>query len=184
MTYYGGKNLAYSFRQVRGNTIQIAEEIPEAQYSFRAAPESRSIGQLLAHIAIAPGIQLHIHGSKIDDLKSVNFPDLMQKAMNEEARPRTKAETIALLQSEGEKAASYLEGLSDEFLSEPVTMPGGMQPPTKTRFEMLMSMKEHEMHHRGQLMLLQRMIGLVPHLTRQMQERMARRAAAAGAQVR
>jgi uncharacterized damage-inducible protein DinB len=29
------------------------------------------------------------------------------------------------------------------------------------------------MHHRGQLMLMQRMIGIVPHLTRAMQERMA-----------
>jgi uncharacterized damage-inducible protein DinB len=37
----------------------------------------------------------------------------------------------------------------------------------------LLSPKEHEMHHRGQLMLIQRMLGLTPHLTRQMQERMA-----------
>jgi len=29
------------------------------------------------------------------------------------------------------------------------------------------------MHHRAQLMTMQRMIGQVPHLTRQMQERMA-----------
>ena len=184
MTYYGGQDLAYSFRQVRGNTVQIAEEIPESNYTFKAAPESRSVGQLLAHIAIAPGIQLHIHGASISDLKGVNFPELMQKAMIEEARPRTKAETVAFLKSEGEGVAFYLEGLSDQFLAEPVTMPGGMQPPAKTRFEMLMSMKEHEMHHRGQLMLLQRMIGLVPHLTRQMQERMAQRAAAAASQAR
>ena len=60
-------------------------------------------------------------------------------------------------------------------------MPAGAQPPTKTRFEMLMSAKEHEMHHRGQLMVSQRMMGLTPHLTRQMQERMASRAAAAQA---
>ena len=33
------------------------------------------------------------------------------------------------------------------------------------------------MHHRGQLMTMQRMIGQVPHLTRQMQERMAQMAA-------
>jgi uncharacterized damage-inducible protein DinB len=178
MTYYGAKNLAYSFRQVRGNTIQIAEEIPETKYSFAAAPDTRTVGHLLAHIALAPGIQLHIHGSKIGDLKSVNFPELMQKVITEEARPRTKAETIALLQSEGEKVAAYLEGTSDNFLAEPVAMPPGMQPTSKTRFEMLMSIKEHEMHHRGQLMLLQRMIGLVPHLTRRMQERMAQRAAA------
>jgi uncharacterized damage-inducible protein DinB len=179
MTYYGGTNLAFSFRQVRNNTIQIAEEIPEAKYSFKGAPDTRSIAQLLAHIALGPGIQMHIHGSKVSDLKAVNFMELFQKSMAEEARPRTKAEIIALLKDEAGKVASFLEGLSDDFLAEPVTQPPGMQPATKTRFEMLMSMKEHEMHHRGQLMLLERMIGLVPHLTRQMQERMAQRAAQA-----
>ena len=35
------------------------------------------------------------------------------------------------------------------------------------RLEMLMSIKEHEMHHRGQLMLIERILGIVPHLTRQ-----------------
>ncbi len=48
-----------------------------------------------------------------------------------------------------------------------------MTPASKTRFEMLLGVKEHEMHHRAQLMLLGRMVGVVPHLTRQMQERMA-----------
>jgi uncharacterized damage-inducible protein DinB len=42
---------------------------------------------------------------------------------------------------------------------------------------MIMSLKEHEMHHRAQLMLMQRMIGQVPHLTRAMQERFAAAAA-------
>jgi uncharacterized damage-inducible protein DinB len=51
-------------------------------------------------------------------------------------------------------------------------MPAGGTPPTRTRFDMIASVKEHEMHHRGQLMLIERMIGIVPHLTRQMQERM------------
>ena len=58
-------------------------------------------------------------------------------------------------------------------------MPPGMQPATKTRFEMLLGSKEHEMHHRAQLMTMQRMIGQVNHLTRAMQERMAQMAAAA-----
>ena len=108
----------------------------------------------------------------------MNFTELSQEFRAEEAKPRTKAETIAYLESRGEAFASFLEGLSDEFLAEPVVMPSGAEPTTKTRFEMLMSAKEHEMHHRGQLMLLQRMIGLVPHLTRRMQERMAQPAPA------
>jgi uncharacterized damage-inducible protein DinB len=52
-------------------------------------------------------------------------------------------------------------------------MPAQMGQPAKSRFEMILGVKEHEMHHRGQLMLIERLIGLVPHLTRQMQERMA-----------
>ncbi len=49
---------------------------------------------------------------------------------------------------------------------------------TKSRFEQLLGAKEHEMHHRGQLMLLEREFDIVPHLSRQAEERMARMAAA------
>ena len=173
MTYYGVRELAASFRTVRGNTIKIAEEIPENKYDFRAAPDTRSIGQTLVHIALSPGFAYHIHSNKIDDLSKVNFPELMQKFGAEEAKPRNKAEIVAYLKSEGERFASFFEGLSESFLAEKVTMPPGADPAAKSRFEMLLGPKEHEMHHRGQLMMLQRMVGLVPHLTRQMQERMA-----------
>ena len=175
MTYYGGKELAASFRTVRGNTIKTAEDIPADKYDFRAAPDARSIGQTLTHIALGPSFAFHIHGNKIDDLGKVNFQELMQKASAEEARPRKKAELVAFLKSEGDRFASFLEGVSEPFLAEKVVMPPGGDPASKTRFEMLLSTKEHEMHHRGQLMMLQRMIGVVPHLTRQMQERMAAR---------
>ncbi|PYR74515.1 MAG: hypothetical protein DMF87_22540 [Acidobacteria bacterium] len=93
----------------------------------------------------------------------------------EEAKLRTKAELVELLKSRGEETAAWIDTLSDEFLAEPFTQPQGMTPPTKSRFEMIMSMKEHEMHHRGQLMLIERMLGITPHLTRQMQERFAAR---------
>ena len=177
MTYYGGKELAAAFRTVRNNTIKIAEEIPENKFDFRAGPDTRSIGQTLTHIALGSGFQHHIHSNKIDDLKKVNFPELYQKVMAEEGKPRSKAEIVALLKTEGDKFESFLGGLPDSFLAEPVAMPPGAEPATKSRFEMLLSPKEHEMHHRGQLMTLERMIGLVPHLTRQMQERMAQAAA-------
>jgi uncharacterized damage-inducible protein DinB len=173
MNYYGGKELAASFRTVRNNTIQVAEEIPESKYGFKAAPDVRSVGQTLVHIAMGPTFQLHVHQNRFDELMKVNFPELMSKAAAEEAKPRTKAEIITFLRDEGDKFASYLESLPDPFLAERVTMAPGVQPPTKSRFEMLLSPKEHEMHHRGQLMLVQRMIGQVPHLTRQFQERMA-----------
>ena len=172
MTYYGGKELAAAFRTVRKNTIQVAEDIPANKYDFKAARETRSIGQTLVHIALSSGFQHHIHSNKISDLQTVSFQELFQKFGSEEAKPRDKSQVIALLKTEGEKFASYLESLQEAFLAEQVTMAGG-EPATKSRLEMLLSPKEHEMHHRGQLMTLERMIGVVPHLTREMQARMA-----------
>jgi uncharacterized damage-inducible protein DinB len=52
-----------------------------------------------------------------------------------------------------------------------ILMPG--RPPSKSRFEMLLSVKEHEMHHRGQLMLIEPQLGIVPHLTREREARFA-----------
>jgi uncharacterized damage-inducible protein DinB len=180
MTYYGAKELAAAFRLVRGNTIKIAEEIPENKYDFRPAPDCRSVAQQLTHMAIATRFQHHVHSTRVTDLKTVNFPAWIQEVMAEEAKPRTKAEIIELLRSEGDKYGAFLEGLSEDLLAERVTMPPGADPATKSRFEMLMSSKEHEMHHRGQLMTIQRMLGQVPPLTRQMQERMAQAMAAQG----
>jgi uncharacterized damage-inducible protein DinB len=86
---------------------------------------------------------------------------------------RTKAQVLELLRTEGEKYAKVLEGASEAFLGEQVEYPEGMEPRVKSRFEMLIAPKEHEMHHRGQLMVVERMLGITPHLTRQMDERMA-----------
>ena len=174
MNGYGGKNLAESFRTVRRNTVKIAEDIPEDKYAFKATPDTKSVGQLLTHIALLHRMPQQIHQTeKRTTLEGFNFPGMMQKLGAEEQQPRTKAQIIEMLTKDAEAWASYLEGLSDDFLAEEVGMPPGMQPAKKTRFEMLLSPKEHEMHHRGQLMLIQRMLGQTPHLTRQMQERMA-----------
>ncbi len=174
MTYYGGKQMAAAYRTVHTNTLKIAEEIPEDKYGFQPSPESRTIARTLVHIAFGPTIQSYIQGNKIDDLTKVDFQALVMPMAAEEAKPRTKAEIIALLQAQGEKFAAYVEGLPEAFLAEPVKVHDG----TKSRFEMLLSVKEHEMHHRAQLMVAERMIGLVPHITRQQQERFAQAAAA------
>jgi uncharacterized damage-inducible protein DinB len=187
MTYYGAKELAASFRTVRKNTIQIAEDIPESKYDFRAAPDTRSVAQTLVHIALSPRFQLHVHKNRVTDLRTVNFPAIFQEVTAEEAKPRNKAEILALLKSSGEEFSAYVEGLPEEFLAEKVATPFGADPTapaSRSRFEMLLAPKEHEMHHRGQLMVAQRMMGVVPHLTRQMQQRMAQAQASAGQQQR
>ena len=182
MTFYGAKDLAESFRTVRKNTIAVADDIPEKHYGFRAAPETRTVARMLVHVAMIPRLAQQIHRvEKRTTLEGFDFMGFMAGMAAEEEAPRSKADIIALLRSEGEPLAQWMEGLSDDFLGQRVAFPQGMTPPSKTRFEMLLGLKEHEMHHRGQLMLIERMVGLVPHLTRQMQERMAARSPTAQA---
>lgn len=174
MNYYGAKDLAASFRTVRKNTITIAEEIGEQHYGFRATPETRTIAQTLVHIALAGKLQEQIHGvEKLTTLDGFDFMGFFQPMLAEEQKSFSKAQILERLTQQGEHFAQFLEGLSDNFLGERVGMSHGAAPASKTRFEMLLGVKEHEMHHRGQLMLMERMVGVVPHLTRQMQERMA-----------
>lgn len=174
MNYYGGKELAESFRTVRKNTLAIAKDIPEDKYSFRPMPDSRSVSELLAHIAISNGFQKEIHQvNRLTTLAGFDFPALMKRLHAEEKMPHTKAQIIELLSIEGEAWAKWMEGLDENFLGEVLTMPPGGSPVSRTRFDMILSVKEHEMHHRGQLMMIERMLGIVPHLTRHMQERQA-----------
>ena len=172
MTIYGGKDLASAFRTVRKNTIQIAEDIPEQQYGHVPAPECRSVSQMLTHIAFSPRMWEEIHGKqRVKTLVGFDFSALADRVRAEEAKPRTKAEILDLLRNQGEQFAAWLEGLTPEFLAEMVVVADGTS--SKTRFEQLLGTKEHEMHHRAQLMLIERQLGIVPHLTRQFQERMA-----------
>ena len=171
MSIYGGKELASAFRTVRKNTIQVAEDIPESKYDHVAAPEVRSVRRMLTHIAIATRIWERMHKNRVRTLVGVDFFGLIEEFNAEEAKNRSKAELLELLRTEGQKFASWLETLTPEFLAEPVTEPDGKTE--KTRFERLLGAKEHEMHHRAQLMLIERQLGIVPHLTRQFQERVA-----------
>ena len=174
MTYYNAKDLANAFRTVRKNTLIIAEEIDEQHYGFSPAPEARTVARTLTHIGLGSRLMHQVHGvEQRTTLEGFDFPKVFQSIQAEEQKPRNKAQIVASLKEEGDKFANWLEALPDDFLGQRVSMPPGATPASKTRFEMLLGVKEHEMHHRGQLMMMERMIGMVPHLTREMQARMA-----------
>ena len=165
---YGTKQMADSWRTVRKNTIQIAEEIPAEQYGFQATADTMTVGQMLAHLAMATYWVEQVH---FEDQKSTvtiaDFGSYFGKSGAMAAELTTKESIVDALISRGEALALNLEAITDARLEESVELPGG----SKSRFEMLLGVKEHEMHHRAQLMLIERMLGIVPHLTRARQQR-------------
>ena len=172
MSPYGSKEMADSFRTVRKNTLQVAQDIPDDKYGFRAAEGVMTVGEMLAHLASSTHWAQQLHF--VEQKKEVGMEDFGRYMAESKALTdslKTKPEIIAALESRGRDFAARLEAMTDAQLAEHVAFPSPIQPPSRSRFEMLLSIKEHEMHHRGQLMLMERMLGIVPHLTRARQSR-------------
>ena len=163
MSLYSVQQLAASMRAVRHNTILIAGDIPEANYAFRATPETRSVAETLVHIAwLWTADRLMHEERRLDSLDGFDFPALLQSSAAEEQVARSKGEILERLRVEGERAAQWVEALSDAFMSERVGLPGGG---SVSRFEMILGTKEHELQHRAQLTVIERLLGIVPRFT-------------------
>ena len=167
---YGGSHLAEAFRTVRRNTIQVAEDIPEDKYGFKATPDVMPVSEMLAHLAVNTWWPIQLH--KIDRLTSIDRATFMgygQKSGEMMSQLTTKAKIVDALRLNGDAFAEFLESLDAATLEEMVSFPEIPSARPKSRFEMLLGTKEHEMHHRAQLMLIERLLGIVPHLTRNRQ---------------
>lgn len=174
MTYYSSADLANAFRIVRKNTLQVASDLPANKFAFRATPDTRSVAEMLAHIAAHTKWVHRLHGvDKATSLSSEAFGKYTGEANAYAATLTTRDALLAALEGNGKEFADWLASLSESALAERVAFAPPTQPSHKTRFEMLLGVKEHEMHHRGQLMLIERLLGVVPHLTRARQARSA-----------
>jgi uncharacterized damage-inducible protein DinB len=96
-------------------------------------------------------------------MAAFDFGQFLRDSESQEKRLHSKPQLIKSLRDSGESWAEWVEFLPEPFLAEGVTQRDGA---LKTRFEMIQGTKEHEIHHRGQLMVIERMLGIVPHLTR------------------
>ena len=124
MNYYGAKDIAESFRTVRKNTVQVAEDIPEDKYTFRAAPDTMSIGELLAHLATTPHwAQQCFFEEKKTTVAMEDFGRWMGELGGQAKALTSKAQIIAALKANGEKFASQLESMSEADLAQPITAP-------------------------------------------------------------
>ena len=148
MTYYGGKEMAEAFRTVRRNTIQIAEDIPDDKYGFRAVPDVQTVAEELAHVAAATWWHRQAHAvEKKTFISFEDFSSYMGKSTELEKALTTKPQILDALRKGGEEFAQFLESMSPEQLAETVSFPPPVQPSSRTRFEMLLGGRE--LRHAG-----------------------------------
>lgn len=160
MNLYGSKQLADGIRAIRQSTVLIAEEIHEDDYLFRPCVGSRSVAEMLIHIAFFSNFDYLVHEEEhVTTIGAFDFGRFLNDSKSQEKRPHTKSKLLELLRNSGENWAEWVEFLPELFLAEGVSQRDGT---LKTRFEMILGTKEHEIHHLGQLTVIERMLGIVP----------------------
>src|SRR5258708_6595615 len=115
--------------------------------SPRIFPKRNTITALL-HVASLTFFDFHIHQEQRGtSMEGFDFREFFARLQTNEKRGFSKDEILAVLRDEGERWCDWVERLPVARAAEIVTRgaAGG-----KSRFEMLIGTKEHEMHHRAQ----------------------------------
>ena len=131
----------------RGRTARLAALIPESGLDWAPAPGAFTCGDIVRHLAATERflfVEIATGGTS-------RYPG------HDKRLAYGREGVLAYLDSLHEQSMALLETLDDDALDRRVTTPTGAQIPT---WRWLQLMTEHEAHHRGQLYLMLRLLGV------------------------
>ena len=146
-----GQQLLAEFEQELHATRRVLERIPEEHYGWRAHPTSMSLGQLALHVAAVPGGVLQMIQS--DSMEAPNF---------QQAEATSRSEVMAALDDTAAAVRRTLSTADDAWLMTPWTLVReGRELLRLPKVAMIrMVGMNHIYHHRGQLAMCLRMLGV------------------------
>lgn len=160
------------WKDARNGLIEEVEKIPEDQFSFRATPDTRNVAEIVQHIIQTQKMIVGEACRPDTNLRRQSFADHTKEYAPGVDEVNDKNGLIGLLRSSMDETAEKISSYGDK-LDE--TMMGLMgQPITKSAF--LTFGFSHEMYHRGQLTVFERLLSIEPALT----EKFRRLTASAG----
>src|SRR5215813_6510534 len=164
------EELLNGWKEVRAGLITELEQMPAAQFGFQATPESRSVAGIIRHVV---GAQEFITGELCrpdTDFKRVPIRELVEKHAAEAHTGGDKEELIGSLRSAMESAEAALRAFGEEALREKVQ---GLDGKTMSKLVFLYFYITHEMYHRGQISVYERLMQIEPALTAKVREFLA-----------
>jgi uncharacterized damage-inducible protein DinB len=132
-------------------TRRVLERVPDGQLTWRPHEKARTLGQLALHVATVPGGVAEI--ARQSQIQAPQFTD---------PSPNSAAELIPALDQSIARAKSVLGGMDDATLAETWRMMlGDREVLALPRIAFLRSiMLNHWYHHRGQLTVYLRTLGV------------------------
>jgi len=134
-----------SYNGIKSTITKAAEEMPEADYSFKASPPERTYGAIVGHIA---DVQLALCGNAKGEEKK-----------GDAGTKTTKADLVAALKASFDYCDGAYNALTDADAPSQVTLFG---PRKATKLAVLNFNIAHDNEMYGQMVVYLRIKGLVP----------------------
>ncbi|PWT88135.1 MAG: hypothetical protein C5B55_13625 [Blastocatellia bacterium] len=154
------------WKDVRTGLIQEVERIPADQFSFRATDQTRTIAEILQHIIQSQRFLVGETCRENTNLARQSFPDHVKEYGGDLTNVTVKDDLLAMLRSSMDDAVTCM-GDYDDKLDVMMTRFDGKQVSKQAFLTFAMS---HEMYHRGQLTVYERLLNIEPVLTERLKK--------------
>jgi len=163
--------LISQWSDVRSGLIEEVSLIPADRFSFQPSPECRTVTQLIQHIVET---QKTLTGEvcKPNTNFGQGFPQLIAEHAPGVSSITDKDGLIKLLSDSMEQGEATIRNFGEDGLQ---TTMMGFSGKEGTKYYMLNFSMSHEMYHRGQITVYQRMLGIEPALTTRLKKMFASR---------
>jgi len=133
-----------AYTSIKTNLTKMAEKMPDDAYSFKATPDIRTFGELVAHVADA---QARTCSAVMGEQKAVNA-----------ASKKTKEELVAALKEAFAICDAAYDSLTDATASQMVKTPRG----ERSKLAFLEGNITHDNEEYGYMSVYMRLKGVVP----------------------
>jgi len=154
-------NVIESWREVRKGLIDEANQIPAEQFSFQPAPNSRPVRRLLQHLVEAQKFMVGEACRPDTNLMRTSFADSVKLYAPGVTEINDKDELLKLLHDSMEESGDKLRAAGDELKNTMKRFDGKEMP----KLAFMSFAIAHEMYHRGQLTVYERLLSIEPALT-------------------
>ena len=150
-----------SWREVRAGLIDEASQIPDDKFSFRAADGMRSVAELLQHLVESQKFLAGEACRPDTNLMRKSFAENLKDYAPDVRSVTDKQGIIKMLEAAMEDAEKLLRDHADEMTNTMKRFDGKEM----TKLGFMSFAIAHEMYHRGQLTVYERLLGIEPMLT-------------------
>jgi len=155
------ENIIDGWREVRTGLIDEANQIPAEEFGFQPAPDTRSVRQLLQHLIEAQKFLVGEACRPDTNLVRASFADNVKTYAPGVRNVNDKDPLLALLRTSMDEAAEQMRAAGDELKNSMKRFDGKEM----NKLAFMSFAIAHEMYHRGQLTVYERLLNIQPALT-------------------